>query len=188
MIKKNVITPFEEIIKNTLYEEPSLILFELFPTLSHPSKSRFDAFFKKEKEVNNSKKNNKIRSSRFSHKSKENKMELNLKSIQNGMDKRTSLMLKNIPKNIKKKDIRNMIEKFGNINFLSISKDQNIDNFIIAYLNVINYKIIVPIYMGLRKHTFDYFGNKINIEIYYSKVQGKEELKKVFKNDYFGNK
>ena len=108
--------------------------------------------------------------------------------IMQGEDKRTSLMLKNIPKNIKKKDIRNMIEKFGNINFLSISKDQNIDNFIIAYLNVINYKSIVPIYMGLRKHTFDYFGNKINIEIYYSKVQGKEELKKVFKNDYFGNK
>ena len=81
-----------------------------------------------------------------------------------------------------------MIEKFGNINFLSISKDQNIDNFIIAYLNVINYKSIVPIYMGLRKQTFDYFGNKINIEIYYSKVQGKDELKKVFKNDYFGNK
>ena len=108
--------------------------------------------------------------------------------IMQGEDKRTSLMIKNVPKNIKKKDIRNMIEKYGNINFLSISKDQNIDNFIIAYLNVINYKSIVPIYMGLRKQTFDYFGKKINIEIYYSKIQGKDELKKAFKNEYFGNK
>ena len=77
-------------------------------------------------------------------------------------------------------------DKRTNINFLSISKDQNIDNFIIAYLNVINYKSIVPIYMGLRKQTFDYFGKKINIEICYSKIQGKDELKKVFKNEYFG--
>ena len=105
-----------------------------------------------------------------------------------GEDKRTSLILKNIPKSVKKKDIRNMIEKYGNINFLSISKDKNINNFIVAYLNVINYKSVVPIYMGLRKQTFNYLGKTINIEIYYSKIQGKDELKKVFNNDNFGNK
>ena len=81
-----------------------------------------------------------------------------------------------------------MIEKYGNINFLAVSKDKNIANFIVAYLNVINYKSIVPIYMGLRKHTFNYQGKKINIEIYYSKVQGKDELKKLFKNNYEWNK
>ena len=103
--------------------------------------------------------------------------------VMQGEDKRTSLIIKNIPKNVKKKDIRNMIEKYGNINFLSISKDQNINNFIVAYLNVINYKSVVPIFMGLRKQTFNYLGKTINIEIYYSKIQGKDELKKVFKND-----
>ena len=103
--------------------------------------------------------------------------------VMQGEDKRTSLIIKNIPKNVKKKDIRNMIEKYGNINFLSISKDQNINNYIVAYLNVINYKSVVPIYMGLRKQTFNYLGKTKNIEIYYSKIQGKDELKKVFKNN-----
>ena len=154
-----------------------IILDLYFPHFHSPPCSRFESLFIfLNKNDSNIKKKNIISYTIFPER------------IMQGEDKRTSLMLKNIPKNIKKKDIRNMIEKFGNINFLSISKDQNIDNFIIAYLNVINYKSIVPIYMGLRKHTFDYFGNKINIEIYYSKVQGKEELKKVFKNDYFGNK
>lgn len=154
-----------------------IILDLYFPHFHSPPCSRFESLFIfLNKNDSNVKKKNIVSYTIFPER------------IMQGEDKRTSLMLKNIPKNIKKKDIRNMIEKFGNINFLSISKDQNIDNFIIAYLNVINYKSIVPIYMGLRKHTFDYFGNKINIEIYYSKVQGKEELKKVFKNDYFGNK
>ena len=35
-----------------------------------------------------------------------------------GADKRTSIIIKNIPKNMKKRDIRKMIEKYGNINFL----------------------------------------------------------------------
>ena len=154
-----------------------IILDLYFPHFHSPPCSRFESLFIfLNKNDSNVKKKNIVSYTIFPER------------IMQGEDKRTSLMLKNIPKNIKKKDIRNMIEKFGNINFLSISKDQNIDNFIIAYLNVINYKSIVPIYMGLRKHTFDYFGNKINIEIYYSKVQGKDELKKVFKNDYFGNK
>ena len=154
-----------------------IILDLYFPHFHSPPCSRFESLFIfLNKNDSNVKKKNIVSYTIFPER------------IMQGEDKRTSLMLKNIPKNIKKKDIRKMIEKFGNINFLSISKDQNIDNFIIAYLNVINYKSIVPIYMGLRKHTFDYFGNKINIEIYYSKVQGKDELKKVFKNDYFGNK
>ena len=105
-----------------------------------------------------------------------------------GEDKRTTLIIKNIPKIIKKREIRSMIEKYGNINFLGLVQDQNIENFIVAYLNVINYKSVVPIYMGLRKHTFNYFNRNIQIEILYSKIQGKEELKKIFKVDYFNNK
>ena len=108
--------------------------------------------------------------------------------IQQGEDKRTSIIIKNIPKNVKKSKIRSLIEGYGNINFLAISKEQNVENLIVAYCNVINYKSIVPIYMGLRNHTFNYMGNSYKIEIYYSKVQGKNELKNVFKNDYFGYK
>ena len=105
-----------------------------------------------------------------------------------GEDKRTSLIIKNIPKNIKKKEIRSLIEKYGNINFLAVSKDKNIENCIVAYLNVINYKSIVPIFMGLRKLSFSYLGKTFNIEINYSKVQGKDELKKLFNYNYEWNK
>lgn len=154
-----------------------ILLHLYFPQFNSPESSRFESLFIfLNKNDSNAKKKNIVTYAIFPER------------IMQGEDKRTSLLIKNIPKNVKKKEIRNMIEKYGNINFLSISKDQNIDNFIVAYLNVINYKSIVPIYMGLRKQTFDYLGKKINIEIYYSKMQGKEELKKAFKNDYFGNK
>lgn len=97
-----------------------------------------------------------------------------------GEDKRTTLIMKNIPKNTKKKEIRQMIEQFGNINFLGLLPDKENNYFISAYLNVINYKSIVPIFMGLRKHKFHYYDTDINIEILYSNIQGKEELKKLF--------
>ena len=96
-------------------------------------------------------------------------------------DKRTSILIKNIPKNMKKREIRNMIEKFANINFLGLTQDKKTKSFIIAYLNVINYKSIVPIFMGLRKHIFNYNNKDIITELYYSKYQGKEELKSFFK-------
>ncbi len=105
-----------------------------------------------------------------------------------GEDKRTTILIKNIPKIVKKREIRSLIEKYGNINFLGIEQDPNSMYFNIAYLNVINYKSIVSIYMGLRKHTFNYFNREILIELYYSNIQGKEELKRTFKVDYYGNK
>ena len=82
-----------------------------------------------------------------------------------GEDKRTSIVIKNIPKNMKKKEIRKMVEKYGNINFLAISKDKEKENYVNAYLNAINYKSIVPIYMNLRKINFNYQGNLLNIQI-----------------------
>ena len=71
---------------------------------------------------------------------------------------------------------------------MGIEPDPNSIYFNIAYLNVINYKSIVSIYMGLRKHTFNYFNKDILIKIYYSNIQGKEELRKIFKVDYNGDK
>ena len=102
-----------------------------------------------------------------------------------GEDKRTSIIIRNIPKNMKKKDIRKMVEKFGNINFLSIVKDEEKENYMKAYINTINYKSIVPIYMNLRKINFNYQGNLINIQIMYSDIQGKVQLKNIFSNDFF---
>ena len=84
-------------------------------------------------------------------------------------------MIKGIPIDISKKEIRNTIEKYGNLNYLYIIKDpKNIEhNTSIAFVNVVNYKSIIPLYMNLRNYKFNKNGN---IEIIYSNVQGKEQL------------
>ena len=145
------------------------ILIQLyFPNFNSPSSSRFESLFLILDKIDGNKKKN-ISYIIFPER------------IINSEDKRTSILIKNIPKNIKKKEIRNMIEKFANINFLGLTQDKKTKSFIIAYLNVINYKSIVPIFMGLRKHIFNYNNKDIITELYYSKYQGKEELKSFFK-------
>ena len=157
-----------------MYLWERIIIKLYFPQFNSPVSSRFQTFFLNLNQIEKVKgKNKEISNKIFPDK------------IMQGEDKRTSIVIKNIPKNIKKKEIRKMIEKYGNINFLAISKDEEKENYVNAYLNAINYKSIVPIYMSLRKVNFNYKGNLINIQIIYSEYQGKSELKKVFINDYF---
>ena len=145
------------------------ILLQLyFPKFESPSSSRFESLFVFLRKNDGNKINN------VSYK-------IFPERVIRGEDKRTSILIKNIPKNMKKREIRNMIENYANINFLGLTQDKKSKNLIVAYLNVINYKSIVPIYMGLRKHEFNYNNKVIVIELYYSKYQGKEELKKVLK-------
>ena len=157
-----------------MYEKDRIILKLIFPQFRSPNTSRFHNFFINLNKMESLKK-----------KKKEYSQIIYPEKIMQGEDKRTSIVLKNIPKNVKKKDIRNMVEKYGNINFLVISKDEEKENYINAYLNMINYKSIVPIYMGLRKVNFNYQGIITNIQIIYSEAQGKAELKKIFNNEYF---
>jgi hypothetical protein len=141
-----------------------------FPHFNSPSSSRFESLFlflgKNNRNKSNYKNNNKS-------------YYIFPERIIRGEDKRTSILIKNIPKTIKKREIRSLIENFANINYLRIKQDKKFKNFNVAYLNVINYKSIVPIYMGLRKYTFNYDNKKIVTELFYSKYQGKEELKKL---------
>ena len=139
-----------------------------FPEFNSPTLSRFESLFI-------------VLNKSPGNKNKNVSYKIFPERIIRGEDKRTSILIKNIPKNIKKREIRGMVEQFANINFLGITQDKKVKNFIVAYLNVINYKTIVPIFMGLRKHVFNYNDHEIITEIYYSKFQGKEELKKVLK-------
>ena len=151
------------------------ILLKLyFPHFNSPPSSRFESLF----DVLNKKNSYKT------NKSNNLSYLISPELVIQGKDKRTSLMIKNIPKYIKKKDIRNLIEKYGNINFLCIVPDSKFSHLMTAYLNVINYKSVVSIYMGLRKHIFTFFDEIYNIDISYSFIQGKEELKKTFSSDY----
>ena len=56
-------------------------------------------------------------------------------------DKRTSVLIKGIPSDMPKKEIRSLIEKYGNLNYLYITKD--LESFeekatSVAFINVIN--------------------------------------------------
>ena len=143
-----------------------------FPHFNSPSSSRFEALFLfLDKNNGNKNKKNNIN----------NKISYYIfpERVIRGEDRRTSILIKNIPKTIKKREIRSLVENFANINYLRIKQDKKSKDFIVAYLNVINYKSVVSIFMGLRKYTFNYDNKKIVMELFYSKYQGKEELKKL---------
>ena len=153
-----------------------IILLLYFPQFKSPESSRFESFFisiyKKEKKIKKTKKLSRI---------------IFPEKIIRNEDKRTSLMIKGIPIDISKKEIRNIIEKYGNLNYLYIIKDpKNIEhNTSIAFVNVVNYKSIIPLYMNLRNYKFNKNGNVYNIEIIYSNVQGKEQLNQYVKKINF---
>ena len=81
-----------------------IILKLYFPQFNSPVTSRFQTFF--------------LTLNKF-EKGKEKKKEISNiifpDKIMQGEDKRTSIVIKNIPKNMKKKEIRKMVEKYGNI-------------------------------------------------------------------------
>ena len=145
-----------------------ILLGLYFPNFKSPSSSRFDSLFKYLEKHKKKKKHTKS-------------YIIFPERIIGGEDKRTSILIKNIPKNIKTKEIRGIVEKFGNINFLRITQDKKFNSFLIAYINVINYKTIVPIFMGLRNYTFNYDNKIVETKIFYSKFQGREKLKKNLK-------
>ena len=153
-----------------------ILLLLYFPQFKSAESSRFESFFisvyKKEK---------------TNKKPKNNSINVFPEKIIRNEDKRTSLMIKGIPIDISKKEIRNIIEKYGNLNYLYIIKDpKNIEhNTSIAFVNVVNYKSIIPLYMNLRNYKFNKNGNVYNIEIIYSNVQGKEQLNQYVKKINF---
>ena len=151
-----------------------ILLLIYFPQFSSPNCSGFESFFisnfKKEKSNN---KNISISKNIFPEK------------IIRNEDKRTSLLIKGIPKDMSKKEVRDFIEKYGNLNYLYIIQDANSieKNSSIAFVNVINYKSIIPIFMNLRNYKLIKNGQVYNIQIMYSSAQGKEQLKQYIKQN-----
>ena len=147
-----------------------IVLSLYFSEYNSPNTSRFEKFFesmwKKEKYFNKIE-NNILSSTIYPEK------------IIRNEDKRTSLMIKGIPTDISKKMVRKFLEQFGNINYLYLMKDDqdNTDSNSIAYINVINYKSIIPLFMSLRTFQKKRNENDSNLEIMYSLPQGKRELK-----------
>ena len=149
-----------------------ILLLLYFPQFKSYESSRFESFFisfyKKEKAIK---------------KQKNNSLIIFPEKIISNEDKRTSLMIIGIPLDTSKKEVRNLIEKYGNLNYLYIIKDpKNLEsNTSIAFVNVVNYKSIIPLYMNLRNYKINKNGKIYNIKIQYSNVQGKEKLNQYLK-------
>lgn len=186
MMNTRYIIPFEDYLNKILYKEPSKILLELFPKLSHPSQSRFHQLFKRLNELNKIESNEKAKNKNINKKNKKNIMELNLYKIQNGIDKRTSLMIKNIPKGIEEIDVVKWLLQLANLNYVFVPKDEFSNKILgFAFINVCEYTDILQL---LQKLAFieNYNNNNINntnnkkIEVIYSHKQGLKSLSKSF--------
>ena len=142
--------------------------------LNHPQESRFKEYFLTVKP-----------------KKKRKTMIVNPKNVMLGLDKRTSIIIKNIPDDVTDEQFKNIVFNFcQDINFFYIPTNiKTRKKLRVAFVNVLNYKQIVPIYMGLiYKVKFIYNGPNIEMEICYSKVQGKQMLiQRFFPNNSFSN-
>ena len=135
---------------------------KLISFFKHPKESRFINLFKNIK----------------NHKKKKG-MKVCPKDIMLGKDQRTSIIIKNIPEYITEEEFKQIIIKFSpNFDFFYIPNNIITRKKLrVAFINVLNCMEIVPIFMGLIYRTkFIYKNQDINIEICYSKVQGKDRL------------
>jgi len=152
------------------YTERILLLL-YFPQFQSPNNSRFQSLFASMKKAENTKDKLKSR----------NSYNIYPEKIIRNEDKRTSIIIKGIPTSMAKSEIRSLVDKYGNINYLYVITS-SIYNYSIAFINVINYKSIIPLFMNLRNFRIEQSGIKYNLKIMYSIVQGKQELKKYMKN------
>ena len=152
-------------IENYLIKSLKLSPLKLKNMFQYPSESRFKEFFTQHKA-----------------KKKRKTMMVNPKYVNLGLDKRTSIIIKNIPDYISDDQFRNIILNLNkNIDFFYVpSNIKTRKNLRVAFVNVLESKQIVPIYMGLYKMKFVYNSPNIEMEICYSKVQGKEQLMRRF--------
>ena len=114
-------------------------------------------------------------------------MSVSPKNIMLGLDKRTSIIIKNIPENIDQDQFKQIILNFNPyIDFYYVPmKIRTRKKLRVAFVNVANSLEIVPIYMGLLyKMKFKYNNPDTEMEICYSKVQGKDLLIKRFFHEF----
>ena len=145
------------------------ILSLVFPEFEQKKESRFSKFFTKTK---------------FNDNKLEEKLKLNGHKILTGEDKRTTILIKNIPRTMTKNQLKLIIEKIANINFIYIPLFMlTPDNLRCAFVNVVNSKSIIDIYLKLKNLNFVYDNPYTKIDICYSFLQGKKALIDNFKEE-----
>ena len=161
-------------MKNTIEQ---ILLFLYFTQFKSQNCSRFESFFQTIQANDISLMEGNLQRSKMIYPEK----------IIRNEDKRTSLIIRGIPTDLTKKEIRNLIEKYGNINYLYVTKTIKSKEQLssIAYINVINYRTIIPLFMNLRNVSFIRDGKLYKLKIMYSAAQGKKQLKQYIKGIYF---
>ena len=141
----------------------------LFPKFEQKKESRFCKFFNQCK---------------YYEKKEERQFELNGHKIITGEDKRTTILIQNLPRNMTKNQLKLILEKMANINFIYIPLFMmSSDNLRCAFVNVVNPKSIIDIYIKLKKLNFQYDNPNTKIEICYSYLQGKKALIENFREE-----
>ena len=155
----------------------TIILHLLFSGFSNPQESRFVKFFSKDVSQSDD--------SSLSKKSVYKSLNIKTVNIENGKDKRTTIIIKNLPNDISKEELKCIIEPLGNINFIYIpllikNKNKQKNNLPCAYINVINYKSILKIYNYFQQIKKNNSNNNLRdfskVDIFYSGTQGKNAL------------
>ena len=145
-----------------------IIIELIFPHFSRPSESRFTSLFS----ILNKK----------AYYSKRQSCTISLPKIESGEDRRTSIIIKNLPPTVTKEYLKSILTDVDNINYVYLPFDKKNNKILgFAFVNVVNYKTILQLHHKLYGKKFDDFDMKKQIEICYSKVQGKSELIKMFK-------
>ena len=134
-----------------------IILFIYFPQFNRPECSRFESFFRTMSKNDSSKKKKRNKSRTICP-----------EKIVRNEDKRTSIVIKGIPTDMPKKEVQALIKKYGNLNYLYITKDLNCDGEKKTSIAFINSN-----------------GEMYNIKLMYASVQGKKQLKQYVKKAYF---
>ena len=163
----------DDILEKYLIYSLNLDEKHISPIFCHPKESRFKDLF-----IN------------IKMKKKRKTMMVNPKNIMLGKDKRTSIIIKNIPENLSIQQFKQIVEYFStNFDFFYVPKKiKTRKRLRVAFVNVLNYIEIVSIYMGLLyKMKFIYNNPDIEMEICYSKVQGKNHLIQRFMNEFHFN-
>lgn len=175
-------------MKSTMLEIETTLM-SLYPRLSRPKTSRFENFFI-ETILNTSFQNKLLNLKENNHlitlKKQTSKISISPSKILFGKDKRTTIMIKNLPNIFTKQTIIDWISSICKVNYIYIPMRNNSDKILgFAFINVNHYHDILNIYNELQHKT--YLINKFNlkkIEICYSNIQGMNSLIKAYGKEF----
>lgn len=111
---------------------------------------------------------------------------LDINKVQRGEDKRTTLMIKNIPNKYNQDMLLETIDKYilaGSYDFLYLPIDfKNQCNVGYAFINMTSPESIIPLYQHFHQRKWERFNSEKIAHISYARIQGRQALIDHFRN------